>query len=240
MKKVLLSLVVIFLISAISHAIVLPQATKCLFVDFYDLNKEGKIYFEKGFTQEEKNEIVALVSQAESRVASFWGEKTVEPKFIFCKSMDLYHTFGSSYPTPASAIMHFGSYVVVNENGVDLDIISHELSHTELFERIGLINRSFKIPVWFDEGLAMQVDNRDYYSIDTLEALSNGFKNLPDVKSMKGYAAFGAGTREEVMMNYSASKYVVANWYSKEVLNNFINKLNNGANFEEAYYEATP
>lgn len=240
MKKVFLSLVVILLISAIGHAFVLPQATKCLFVDFYDLDKEGNIYFEKGFTDAEKDEILKLISQAESRVASFWGEKTVEPKFIFCKSMELYHTFGSPYPSPASAVMHFGSYVVVNEDGMDLDIISHELSHTELFERVGLINRSLKIPVWFDEGLAMQVDYRDYYSIDTLEVLSNGFQNLPDVKSMSGYDEFGAGTREEVMMNYRTSKYEVANWHSKEVLNNFISKLNEGASFEEAYHEVTP
>jgi len=235
MKKLIFSFVVILLISAIGHAFVLPQATNCLFLDFHELDKEGRVYFEEGFSNQEKSEIKGLVSQAEERVAGFWGEKHTNPKFVFCKSRKVYHKFGSPYATPASAVMHFGAYVVVYIDGINLDVISHELAHTELFERIGLINRSLKIPVWFDEGLAMQVDYRSYYSLDTLKVLSDGFKNLPDVKSMKAYSEFGAGSRDEVMMNYRTSKYEIAKWYSKETLDSFIEKINMGASFEEAY-----
>ena len=217
------------------HSFALPQATKCLFVDFYPFEKEGKIYFPKGLSYEQKAELKNLIILAENRVAKFWGEKKTDPKFIFCNTQELYQKFGSHYPSPAAAIMHIGSYVVISNDGVDLDIISHELSHTELFERIGAWNRTFKIPVWFDEGLAMQVDHRSYYSLDTLKVLSNGFQSLPDVKSMDNYSQFGSGTREEVMMNYRAAKYEVAKWYSPEKLDSFIDAINEGNSFNEAY-----
>lgn len=131
--------------------------------------------------------------------------------------------------------MHIGSYVVISREGVDLDIISHELSHTELFERIGIFNRATKIPVWFDEGLAMQVDHRPYYSVDTLRVLSNNFQSLPDVKVHNSYQTFGSGTREEVMMNYRTAKYEVKQWYTSDKLKSFVAQLNEGKSFEEAY-----
>ena len=137
--------------------------------------------------------------------------------------------------TPAAAIMHIGSYVVISKEGVDLDIISHELSHTELFERVGIFNRATKIPAWFDEGLAMQVDHRSYYSIDTLRELTNNFQTLPDVTIHNDYQTFGSGSREVVMMNYRAAKYEVQQWYTPEKLEAFISQLNAGKSFNEAY-----
>ena len=214
MKKVFITLVVILGISSIGHALVMPQTTRCMFIDLYDFEKEGQVYFRPEIDKEKRAQIHELIKQAEMRVETFWRGREATPKFIYTDSDEEYTKFGAPFPTPAAAVMHFGSYVVINQNGVDLDIISHELSHVELFARIGMINRSFKIPVWFDEGLAMQVDHRSYYSIDTLQVLSNNFQDLPDVQQMQDYGTFGSGTREEVMMNYRTSKYVISKWYT--------------------------
>ncbi|NQZ76133.1 MAG: hypothetical protein HRT61_08490 [Ekhidna sp.] len=235
MKKTLITLVIILGISSVGHAIALPQATRCLFIDFYDFEKQENLYYRDHVSAETVAELSGLIKLAEERVGKFWGEKTTQPKFIYCDKEEDYRKFGSPFPTPAAALMHIGSYILISKDGVDLDIISHELSHTELFARVGPITRKFKIPVWFDEGLAMQVDHRSYYSIDTLKALSNNFQKLPDVKKMVDYPSFGAGTREEVMMNYRTAKYVVNQWYTPEKLDQFIDDLNDGKSFEEAY-----
>lgn len=235
MKKALITSLVILGITSIGHALALPQATRCMIIDFYDFDKEAQVYFRENIPNEKREEIHALIAKAEDRVSSFWGEQKSDPKFIYCETDEEYTKFGAPFVTPAAAIMHIGSYVVIHKQGVNLDVISHELSHVELFERIGIINRSFKIPVWFDEGLAMQVDHRAYYSIDTLKALSNNFQQLPDVKQMSDYASFGGGSREEVMMNYRTAKYEVAKWYSPEKLESFIVKLNDGKSFEVSY-----
>lgn len=175
MKKALFTLLVILAIASIGHALVLPQATPCLFIDLYDFEKEGSIYFRKNVDREKREEIKSLITRSGVRVATFWGAKTSNPKFIYCNTDQDYLNFGSPFLTPAAAVMHLGSYVIIGKKGVDLDIISHELAHTELFERIGPMNRALDIPVWFDEGLAMQVDHRSYYSIDTLKVLSGNF-----------------------------------------------------------------
>lgn len=235
MKRILLILLVILGITSIGHALVLPQATKCLLVDFYDFDVEENIYFRQNIPFEKREEIKSIVKAAEKRVAAFWGEKTVTPKFIYCGIDEDYKKFGSPFSSPAAAVMHIGAYVVISKEGVDLDIISHELSHTEFFERVGLINRSLKIPVWFDEGLAMQVDHRSYYSIDTLKSISDNFQTLPEVTKMTNYSSFGSGTRDEVMMNYRTAKYEVHKWYSPQKLESFIDKINDGKTFEEAY-----
>lgn len=235
MKKVIITLVTILGISSISHALVMPQATRCMLIDLYDFEKEGQVYFRPHIEEEKREEIHQLITQAEHRVNEFWRGRRGTPKYIYTESNEEYIKFGAPFPTPAAAVMHFGSYVVINHNGVDLDIISHELSHVELFARIGLINRSLDIPVWFDEGLAMQVDHRSYYSIDTLQILSNNFQHLPDVQKMQDYGTFGSGTPEEIMMNYRTSKYVISKWYTPQKLEALIEKLNDGKSFEESY-----
>ncbi|WP_421763801.1 hypothetical protein [Ekhidna sp.] len=235
MKKVLITFVIILGITSIGHALVLPQATRCLFIDLYAFEKEDDIYFRSHVNANERAELKSLIDEAEKRVAAFWDKKLASPKFIYCDTDEDYLRFGAPFLTPAAAVMHIGSYVVISSDGMDLDIISHELSHTELFERIGLINRSLKIPVWFDEGLAMQVDHRSYYSWDTLKALSNNYRHLPNVKSMKDYASFGTGTRDEIMMNYRTAKYEVHKWYTTEKLEALIIGINNGKSFEELY-----
>ncbi len=69
----------------------------------------------------------------------------------------------------------------------DINILSHEISHTVLYRKIGWYRLHFKIPTWFDEGLAMQVDDRDYYSIDTLLNKKAAGLILPDVTN-NGYS----------------------------------------------------
>jgi len=232
--KTLIALITILLTSlGITHAFVFPQQTRCILIDYYDFEQEGNLYFRKGIDVETKLKLEALIEQAELRVADFWGEKKSNPKFIYCESDEDYMMFGVPVMTPASANMKLGAYVVISKTGVDLDIISHEISHTELFERIGFFNREFKMPSWFDEGLAMQVDLRDYYSSDALKAISNNFKELPEVTKMSSNMEFWEGSREQVMLNYATARYEVGNWYTSDKLKHFIKSINSGVGFEE-------
>ena len=240
MKKLVLKcsllLVGLLLIVGMVHAFAFPQLTRCVLIDFYDFEKEGALYYRKETPPDQLMKLKHYISIAESRVDSFWRERTSYPKYIYCHSEEDYLKFGVPFLSPAAANMRIHTYVIVHSSGVDSNILSHELSHTELFHRLGTFNR-LKIPTWFDEGLAMQVDHRDYYSIDTLAQKSNHFRQLPDVKSMKTYSDFGKGSRAEIMLNYMTSKYVVQRWYSNEKLMTLIEQVNNGSSFEEAFQE---
>ena len=165
-----------------------------------------------------------------------FGGKELVNQFLFTatKSED-YRSFGSPFETPACAHLGINSFIVINKNGLDVDIISHELSYAELYARIGYMKRELEIPVWFDEGLAMQVDHRDSYSTDTLKLLSNNFYDLPRIKKMTTYQSFGSGTDEEIQLNYGAAKYEVKNWYTDKKLKMLIKKIKGGVNFCDAY-----
>ena len=238
-KKLILAIVSFFIVStaSIAHAFIFPQETRCLLIDFYDFEKEGNLYFRENIDLETKIHLQNLIIQAETRVGEFWEEKKTNPKFIYCESDEDYLKFGAPFMTPAAAILKFGSYVVISKDGIDLDILAHEISHTELYTRIGFFNNLSEIPVWFSEGLAMQVDHRNYYSTDSLKVKSNGFQNLPKVKEMVSYNQFGVGPIDEIMLNYSTAKYEVGKWYSKEKLKTFVENINEKKSFEKAYGE---
>src|SRR5579862_6057375 len=103
-------------------------------------------------------------------------------------------------------------------------------------ERIGFYNWSFKIPRWFDEGLAMQNDYRNYYSEDTLKVKSNNYRNLPDVKKLKSGKQFNEeGSQDQIMINFMTAKHEVKKWYTKEKLDRFIKDINSGNTFDEAF-----
>lgn len=221
----------------IAHAIIFPQETRCILVDFYDFERDGDLYYRNDVDKGTINELKEIINQAKINVATFWKEKTVEPKFIYCEDDSDYKKFGVPYMTPACANMKLGAYVVISRNGINEDVISHEISHTELFNRIGFFNRLRKIPTWFDEGLAMQVDLRDYYSTDTLAAKTNDLVNLPDVTRLNAPNQFFIGTKKEVMLNYMTARYTVGEWYTDKKLEYFIKKINQGDSFEKAYYD---
>ncbi|MEN0050480.1 MAG: DUF1570 domain-containing protein [Bacteroidota bacterium] len=233
-KKVLLIIGLILAVTSVIHAFAFPQETRCILIDFHDFEQKDKLYYRANVEDATIIQLENLIEEAEARVADFWGEKTVKPKFIYCDTDEDYLKFGVPFLTPACANMKLGAYVVISSQGLDLDIIAHEISHTELYNRIGFFNRIRKIPTWFDEGLAMQVDWRNYYSTDSLKARTN-FENLPAVTQMQNPRQFGSGTIEKVQLNYSTSKHLIQQWYSKEKLDRFIDAINEGTSFEEAY-----
>ena len=234
-KRITVALVMIFGGILLTHALIFPNETRSIGVFLYDFEKDGKLYYRPDVSEKKIVKLQKLLKQAEQRVADFWGEKTADPTFIFCDNDQDYKKFGNPAGSPAITFLKFKGYVVISQDGMDLDILSHEISHVELYKRIGFFNRLFDIPIWFDEGLAMQVDYRPYYSIDTLQKLSDNFTKLPKVTTMNSPAEFFSGTHEEIMQNFRAAKYKVSQWYEFDVLKNFVEAIKSGKSFEDAY-----
>jgi hypothetical protein len=135
---------------------------------------------------------------------------------------------------PAVTYCKLGTYIVLSKEAADLDIIADEISHAELYTRVGFYTWTFVIPDWFKHGLAMQNDYRPYYSADTFIARTDHFKNMPDITRFKTGAQFYSGTSEQIMLRYMVAKYEVGRWYTREKLNQLIKDLNSGKSFEES------
>jgi hypothetical protein len=239
LKKIIIRAFLIFLITipvaAFAHFIFFPQQTRSILIDYSSFKKEGSLYFNANTPQNKSDTIQSLIQSASGRVADFWAQKTCTPKYIYCEAEADFKKFGSPYPLPALTHVKFDTYIVISNEGADLDIIAHEIAHAEFYNRIGFYNWTFKIPTWFDEGLAMQNDYRNYNSEDTLKLKTDNFKNLPDVKQLKTGKQFHEGNNEQIKLNYMAAKHEVKNWYSKEKLEQLIKDLISGKSFEEAF-----
>jgi hypothetical protein len=235
-KSIAMVLMIVVPVSALAHFIIFPQQSRSILINYSSFKKDGRLYFNNSTPQHKVDSVKQLIELAANRVAVFWGQKTCNPKYIYCDSEEDFKKYGSPYSVPALTHLKLGAYIVISNEGIDLDIIAHEIAHAEFYEQIGFYNWSFKIPRWFDEGLAMQNDNRDYYSEDTLKARSDNFKNLPDIKKLKSGKQFNEeGTHEQIMLNIMTAKHEVKNWYTKEKLDKFIKDINAGKSFDEAF-----
>ena len=235
-RRTILVFLIVIPISAFAHFFLFPQQSRCILIDYSNFKKDGSLYFNSNTPKNEVDSVKRLIALASARVTRFWEQTKSAPKFIYCASEEDFKKYGIAYQVPAMTHIKLGAYIVISHEGVDVDIIAHEIAHAEFYERIGFCNWSFKIPRWFDEGLAMQNDNRNYYSEDTLKLKSDNYKNLPDVKKLQSGKQFNEeGTRDQIMLNYLAAKHEVKNWYTKEKLDKLINDINSGKPFEAAY-----
>jgi hypothetical protein len=238
-KKVLLRCLLIFiiliLVAAFAHFIIFPQETRTILIGFSNFKKEGHLYYNASTPTEKIDTLKSLIAAASTRVADFWGAQKANPKFIYCDTDDDFKKYGNDRKDPATTQYKMGPYVIISNEGLDLDIIAHEISHAELYARTGFYEVMFKIPRWFDEGLAMQNDYRNYYSEDTLKVRSDNFRNLPDITKFNSGGAFYEGPPAQVKLNYLTAKHIVKNWYTKEKLAELIAGLTSGKGFAEVF-----
>lgn len=240
-KKILktIFLILLFLpLIAAAHFFVFPQETRCMLIEFSGFKKQQNIYYRQGTPATNFQQLMQIKAVAEKQVFAFWKDAVhINYKLIYCESESDYKKYGRE-GAPAVTNLKMGAYVVIPKGMFDVDILSHEISHTVLYRKIGWYKLRFKIPTWFDEGLAMQVDGRDYYSIDTLLNRQRNGIILPDVTTMDTPEKFHSGSVKMVMLNYSTAKYLVHEWLKKNALNSFIESINKGDSFKKSFDKA--
>lgn len=221
-------------IIAVAHFIFFPQETRCIFIDFADFKKQENLYFRKNVSENTIQKLLQLKLNSEKKIFSFWGtDAQLDYKLIYCEDRIDYKNYGRA-GAPAVANIKLGAYVVIPEKMFDENILAHEISHTVLYRKIGWYKLHFKIPTWFDEGLAMQVDERSYYSIDSLKNNASS-TDINEIMEMDTPQKFHAGSLEKIVMNYKLSKFIVYKWLKSHSLKSFIDAVNDGDSFIVAY-----
>lgn len=110
------------------------------------------------------------VARAETKIKDFWGSHEGKGIIIFCqKESEFAGLCGSGKGAGCSIGTPWKSWIVLNADGLNEDVIAHEMCHIELMTRLGWWNVKTGIPTWLDEGLALQVDDRFVGEKDSIQ-----------------------------------------------------------------------
>ena len=158
LKPILIFLFFIFLLLMA----VFPQVLRCTFVAYDDFESlQPNVYVAGTSTLKQRDSLKKYMRVAKKRVIDFWGYQQGHATIIFCNDAEQYLKYcrttagaGCTIGTPV------GSWIVLNKDGLNADVIAHEMSHDELMTRLGWWKTKRTIPTWFDEGVALMLDYR--------------------------------------------------------------------------------
>ncbi len=206
---------------------------------------EKKVYISPNIPKKIAPNIQQKIKEANQRIKDFWGTKNAQPILIFCANEQEFVYYGSE-KNNVPALTHMtalGSFIVVQLDGISVDILAHELNHAELLKRLGWFIKSSEIPTWFDEGLALQLDYRYPFSaytppsVEDYEQECKKYTINYSIKTRNTPQKFYEKNSSHV--NYLFAGNEIRHWLYKNQeqkgLLNFIEKLKKGKKFKDAY-----
>lgn len=203
-------------------------------------NIEDNVYLDNKYTGN-STELLEAIDKANERVLDFWGTVISKPAIIISSDTKKLNKLGYiGSPSTTSYVFNGAlNYIVLSPSVFNIDILAHELTHAELYSRVykGKWYNSELIPVWFNEGIAMQNDFRDKYNEDAWKDITDNGKNVKDINSIASASEFYNNDR---LANYIISKHTISEWISENGINELIiiiQKVNGGENFKDLYFK---
>ena len=187
-----------------------------------------------------RDEITGLINEAKSRAADFYGSLTCQDHtvIIICDDEKLLAKLGGDHDTHHITLFPVKrSYVSVSTEYLTVDVLAHELTHAELYERLS--GKAFRrVPTWFNEGIALQNDYREQYGPEAWAEQTDNGKNIVAPEDMDTPAEFYAGEAEDRRFRYLNAKHELDVWmtaHGQHGLLELLGRLNGGAAFTTAY-----
>lgn len=187
----------------------LPRIVALLMFTFFGLNHSWTHVALASLSGEMRTCPSAPVSEARTRVEAFVGKVHAAP-WIICQRQSV---FGLNVSHGTARFAPFmPSFIVVGPFGINTDVIAHEWMHAEIAARTSALLRTYRIPTWFDEGLAMQLDQRPDYGERALGAYKQAgllsTRNLQQLASPGQF--FSPGDHGKA--HYAFARCVVGRW----------------------------
>ena len=230
--KTILIALLLGLLAGFAFYVLSQQAiVRCYLVELSDLEEIGPgLYVDPKMPESRRRNLLASYQEARDRVGTLYGEYTADPVIIAGHTMDVMNEYGgNSYNRVGRTFITLAAaFVVLGPDGQNVDVIAHELSHTELAARVGWWNRA-EIPSWFDEGLAVQLDDR-YPEIE----MPNQSESSGDLRELEQLGVI----EHNDYLAYAKSKQEVRRWLDQagqEGLRLLLTEMRDGDDFDESY-----
>jgi hypothetical protein len=231
---------IVVLTSLAAYTVIFASQVRCLFVEWSELEEIAPgVYVEPSMIGSDRAMLLAEIAESRIRLAAFFQKTKSVPIIIAGESERIMAQYGAPLGTPGmNHTTLFGSYIVLGAEGLNVDVISHELCHAELFARVGWYNRQTKIPTWFDEGLALILDYRYAQSDAMWLMITHHGKRAPSLEQLANMHDFMQYTAESPYLSYVTSMREVQAWWDVvglEGFEEFTQLLREGSAFQDAY-----
>jgi len=218
---VLLALV----LSVPALAATFPGPTACALLELAPVDGDD-VLFERTLSRDQRRAAESMLGEARARVRARLGLTSARARVLFLDDGRTlwpfsFNDFGSTHFLGTRAC------VVIGREGRNVDVVAHELTHAALFERLGAWNRAW-LATWFDEGVAMQVDDRAPY------------QGAPEDVAVRHPTRPGQFFTEPLTAHYAGARALVAAWrerLSEEGWDEALTQLSEGAALEDVWPE---
>lgn len=144
--------------------------------------------------------VVYALEQARNRNERLFGALTARPNVLIAATAETAEEYGGNgYGATVRSML--GLCVIVGPEGHNVDVLAHELVHAEVAHRIGLWATLFRLPVWFDEGLATLTDSRAPYILANLDVSEEALQRVKTFDTADQFFEEG-----RLVENYQAAK----------------------------------
>ncbi len=209
-------------------------------IEYSDFNNiSGNIYIDPKLEKPEYEQTLVLLNESKERIRYKYGDFTAMPVIVITGTSDNSRKFGLGvFPAKAFAAP-WEQYIVINHQALDIDLLAHELMHAQMREILGYWAYQTKIPTWFDEGIAMQVDLRERYKVDYKLFTQ---RELNRAKTLTSPGKFWTISKEQDIENYRAAKAAVQKLlaeYSPKELYSMLLRIRQGEKFGSVFTPKT-
>jgi len=223
-------------LSGASYAFAAPAWLNRAIVPVKYVQIADDIYATASLSDADRRRALADVQAARLRITGMFGAPRARPVTIIAATDAEAAGLGLLEGVPGSAfITPFGTQVVLSMPNFSVDVTAHELMHAEVADRLGFWAWAVRLPVWFDEGLALQLDWRRGYMID---CASLGARRILEVQTLMRPWQFWDGGRDQVIANYRAAKCAAAQVLERQpprLLYASMARLRGGENFAKVF-----
>jgi len=185
------------------------------------------VYVDTAMSKQQQQQFLTTVKQSRLEISRFFGGMQSSPKIYGCVSKKCFSRFGG---ISAKAKSIDDNTVILSKKGLDKITLSHELAHVELHKRLGSPHVWNKVPMWFDEGLAVMACNDPRYRKQVPSSSNKQTVKLDDLVTQNQWVRAVRGKKPA----YSVARHAVASWYQsagKQGLQSMILRMKKGESF---------
>lgn len=171
-----------------------------------------------------------LLQEARDRIENEFGPMKSKPTVTFFNERDSFWPLTLNEYGSAS-FLGYKTCVMIGPKGQNIDVTAHELMHAEIEHRVGYWRRWLELPIWFNEGLAIQVDRRERYNLPKGADTSY-------IKQLNSVSDFNVSDGKLLTNHYASAKSEVALWTSKVgagLVYDYLNSIKEGRSFESVW-----